>query len=62
MFRTISELEREAIFRNYPQGKITNHTRHSLCNWIYEEDMEKPIWEITDSISNIGGYECLLAI
>ena len=62
MFKTISELEREAVFKNYPTGKVTNHTRHSLCNWIYEEEWEKPIWEITDSTSNIKGYKCLLAM
>ena len=62
MFKAISELEREAVFKNYPTGKVTNHTRHSLCNWIYEEEWEKPIWEITDSTSNIKGYKCLLAM
>lgn len=62
LFNKYGALERDAIFKNFPTGKITNHTRHSLCNWIYEEDWEKPVWEITDSTSTIGGYECMLAI
>ncbi|MBQ8520425.1 MAG: GLPGLI family protein [Bacteroides sp.] len=60
-FRKSSEWETETVFKNFPTGKVTNHTRHSLCNWIYEEEWEKPIWEITDSTSTIGGYECILA-
>ena len=61
-FRKSSEWEVETLFKNYPTGKVTNHTRHSLCTWVYEEDWEKPVWEITDSTSTIGGYECLLAV
>lgn len=61
-FKAMSELEREVLFKNYPTGKITNHTRHSLCNWVFEEDWEKPTWEITDSTSTVGDYECLLAV
>ena len=49
-----SKYEREALFKNFPTGKVTNHTRHSLCSWIYEEEWEKPVWEITDSTSTIG--------
>lgn len=61
-FRKSSEWERGAVFKNYPTGKVTNHTRHSLCSWIYEEEWEKPTWEITDSTCTIGEYECILAI
>lgn len=61
MLKEIGETDNETIFINYPAGKVTNHTRHSLCNWIYEEEWRKPIWEITDSTTTIGGYECLLA-
>lgn len=61
-FNKASKFEWEVLFKNFPTGKITNHTRHSLCSWIYEEEWEKPSWEITDSISTIGGYECMLAI
>lgn len=57
-----SSYEVEVLFKNFPKGKVTNHTRHSLCSWIYEEEWEKPVWEITDSTSTIGGYECMLAV
>lgn len=61
-FRRASEYEVESLFKNFPKGKVTNHTRHSLCSWTYEEEWEKPVWEITDSTSTIGGYECMLAV
>lgn len=60
-FSEYSGLEEEVIYKNYPTGKITVHSRYSLSNWVYEEEWEKPIWEITDSTATIGGYECLLA-
>ena len=50
-FRRASEYEVESLFKNFPKGKVTNHTRHSLCSWTYEEEWEKPVWEITDSTS-----------
>ena len=61
-FKRTSEYEVEVLFKNFPKGKVTNHTRHSLISWIYEEEWEKPVWEITDSTSTIGGYECMLAV
>ena len=60
--KRIASYEVEALFKNFPKGKVTNHTRHSLISWIYEEEWEKPVWEITDSTSTIGGYECMLAV
>ena len=53
-FKRTSEYEVEVLFKNFPKGKVTNHTRHSLISWIYEEEWEKPVWEITDSTSTIG--------
>ncbi|MDO4163381.1 MAG: GLPGLI family protein [Bacteroides sp.] len=61
-FGAVSALEREVVYRNHPAGKITIHDQFSLCNWVYVEDWVKPEWEVTDSTTNIGGYECLLAI
>ena len=29
---------------------------------VYEEEWEKPQWEVTDSVKNILGYECFKAI
>ena len=60
--KRIASYEVEALFKNFPKGKVTNHTWHSLVSWIYEEEWEKPVWEITDSTSTIGGYECMLAV
>ncbi|MGL5318184.1 MAG: GLPGLI family protein [Bacteroidales bacterium] len=61
-FKEISELEKEIVYKNFPSGKVTVHNRYDMENWKYEELWEKPVWEITDSTTIIGGYECLLAI
>lgn len=46
------------IFKNYPAGKLT-HTEKICQDWFrYDEDMPLPDWELTDSVTNILGYEC----
>ncbi|MDE6379016.1 MAG: GLPGLI family protein [Muribaculaceae bacterium] len=46
------------IFKNYPSGKLT-HTEKICMDWFrYEEDMPKLEWELTDSVTNVLGYEC----
>lgn len=46
------------IFKNYPAGKLT-HTEKICMDWFrYEEDMPELEWELTDSMTNILGYEC----
>ena len=62
MFRQYANLEDEAIFKNYPKSKVTVHQRFNSENWIYEEDYETPTWIITDSISTLMQYQCILAI
>lgn len=56
-----SRLSREAIFKNYPKGKIRHMDRFDLSMWIIDEDMEKPLWNMTDSTTNILGFECVMA-
>lgn len=46
------------IFKNYPTGKLT-HTEKICMDWFkYEEDMPEIEWELTDSVTNVLGYEC----
>lgn len=46
------------IFKNYPAGKLT-HTEKICMDWFrYEEDLPEMKWELTDSVTNVLGYEC----
>ena len=58
---SLARLPKEKVFKNYPENKIRVHDRFDICNWIIDEDWEKPEWTISDSTSNILGYECILA-
>lgn len=57
----LAGLENEAIFRYYDKNKQTVHQRYDLSNWQLNEDIAKPRWEIQDSITNILGYDCIMA-
>ena len=56
-----SRLPKEKIFKNYPTGKLRVHDRFDLTNWLSDENLEKPEWTVSDSVSNIMGYECIFA-
>lgn len=46
------------IYKNYPIGKLT-HTEKICQDWFrYDEDMPQFEWELTDSTTNVLGYEC----
>ena len=49
------------IYKNYPEGKLTLTSYFDMEDWRYEEDWEKPEWEIGDSTRTILGYECIQA-
>ncbi len=49
------------IYKNYPEGKVTETAYFDMEDWRYEEDWEKPEWEITDESKEIMGYECFKA-
>lgn len=50
------------IYKNYPEGKVTQTSYFEMTNWRYEEDWEKPEWEITDETKDIIGYQCFKAV
>lgn len=46
------------IYKNYPAGRIT-HTEKICQDWFcYDEEMPRLDWELTDSVTNVLGYEC----
>lgn len=49
------------IYKNYPEGKVTEKCHFDMEQRQYEEEWEKPRWEISDSSKNILGYECFKA-
>lgn len=51
----------DVIYKNYPAGKTTVTSYFDTTYWKYEEDWEKPQWEIGDSTKMILGYECVEA-
>lgn len=57
----LSNGEFMTIFKNYPEGKLT-HTEKICIDWFrYEEEMPEFEWELTDSVTNVLGYECHVA-
>lgn len=51
----------DVIYKNYPEGKVTQTSYFDMTNYRYEEDWEKPEWEITDESKDIIGYQCFKA-
>ena len=46
------------LYKNYPIGKLT-HMEKICQDWFrYDEDMPQFEWELTDSTTNVLGYEC----
>lgn len=61
MFKYLSGLEKEAIFRNYSNMTQIVHQRYDLSNWQLNEEIIQPKWIIQDSIINLMGFECIKA-
>lgn len=61
LYHSTARLPREKVFKYFIEKKVIVHDRFDISNWIIEEDMQKPSWDITDSVQNIMGYECMLA-
>lgn len=49
------------IYKNYPEGKVTETAYFEMQDWRYEEEWEKPEWEISDESKEIIGYQCFKA-
>lgn len=49
------------IYKNYPEGKVTETEYFDMQAWQYDEDWEKPEWEVTEETKDIIGYQCFKA-
>lgn len=50
------------IYKNYPSGKVTETDYFEMQAWQYDEDWEKPDWEVTEETKEILGYQCFKAM
>lgn len=58
----LSNGEFMTIFKNYPEGKLTQTDKVCMDWFRYEEDIPEMEWELTDSVANVLGYECRAAV
>lgn len=49
------------IYKNYPEGRLTETAYFEMEDWLYEEVWEKPEWEITEESKEIIGCQCFKA-
>lgn len=49
------------IYKNYPEGKLTETSYFDMEYWKYVEDWDKPEWNITDDSKEVLGYQCFKA-
>ena len=48
-----------AIYKNYPQKGLLTYTDKEFKEYIYEETLERPKWEVsTEEECTIAGYQC----
>ncbi len=61
VFSTIGGNINVYLYKNYPEGMVTETAYFDLEDWIYSEPWEKPVWEISDDSKEILGYPCVRA-
>lgn len=61
-FASKANLPREKVFKYFYENKIIVHDRFDISNWLIEEELSRPIWEVSDSTQNILGFECIFAV
>lgn len=49
------------IYKNIPEGQVSERCYFDMQHWQYIEDWEKPEWEISDETKEILGYQCFKA-
>lgn len=50
------------IYKNIPEGKVTERSYFDMERWQYTEEWEQPEWEISDESKEIIGYQCFKAV
>lgn len=46
------------VFKNYPQKGVLTYTDKMIKNFLYEEKMEAPQWNLLEGDTTIVGYKC----
>lgn len=60
--RLRSRTTRDYIYKNFPTGKISVMSKDFYIGYAYEEECQHQHWLIQDSVKNIAGYDCQLAV
>lgn len=50
------------VYKNIPEGKVTERCYFDLENWQYTENWEKPEWNLSDESKDVLGYQCFKAV
>lgn len=61
-FDVICGRTKSYLYKNIPEGKITEYDYFDATPWGYSEEWEKPEWEIADESKEILGYQCFRAV
>jgi GLPGLI family protein len=57
----LSNLEKDVVVRRHDLNQTWVHQRFDLINWIIYENLEKPVWSMTDETDCILGFQCYQA-
>ena len=57
----LSNLEKDVVVRRHDLNQTWVHQRFDLTNWIIYENLEKPVWSMTDETDCILGFQCYQA-
>lgn len=49
------------LYKDRARNEVTECDYFNMTHWRYRESMQVPKWEITDSIKDCLGYECVMA-
>lgn len=60
-WRPLGGSEWEYIFKNMPEGMLTGSCLFDQELRYYEEEWQKPCWQILDSTKTVLGFECIKA-
>lgn len=60
-YREVKGLTSSFIYKNIPEGKITEHEYFDMTPWGYTEEWEKPEWTVGENEKVLLGYICFEA-
>ena len=60
-FKSTSNPETDLVIRRYDMKQTWSMQFFDLAHWIIHEDLEKPVWNITNETDSILGFTCIKA-